>query len=111
MQEPLHYVLALYIWPFWLFRDATLGTSLERWAAYRHNRAQRVHLPVYAWRWSVVSGLFAGAVLAMEVAAKSDPGSAVWRISLIVGALCFVASLTVLLVILAGYLYLGRAEN
>ena len=47
----------LYLWPFWLFRDASRGTGLERAAAYRHNRAQRIYLPGYALKWTVLTAL------------------------------------------------------
>lgn len=42
----------------WLFRDADRGSSLERAAALRHNRAQAKWLPVYIGR-----GLAGGAVV------------------------------------------------
>ena len=40
-----------FLWPFWLFRDATRGDLFARAAAYRHNRSMRVHLPGYMMRW------------------------------------------------------------
>jgi hypothetical protein len=53
----LSQLLFLYVWPFWMFRDASRGTSLERAAAYRHNCEKRIHLPGYIWRWTVLCAL------------------------------------------------------
>ncbi|MBI2802741.1 MAG: hypothetical protein HYX63_21120 [Gammaproteobacteria bacterium] len=47
-------LLYLYIWPFWMFKDVTFGTFMERAAAFRHNQARRVFLPRYMLRWIAV---------------------------------------------------------
>jgi hypothetical protein len=52
---PLSRVLFRYVWPFWLFKDATRGDRYARAAAYRHNRDMRIHLPGYLLRWCLVS--------------------------------------------------------
>ena len=52
---PLSRVLFRYVWPFWLFRDATRGDRYARAAAYRHNRDMRIHLPGYLLRWLLVA--------------------------------------------------------
>lgn len=42
----------------WLFADMTRARNLfERNAAWQHNRRMRCHLPVYLWRWTVLTGL------------------------------------------------------
>src|SRR5687767_15714021 len=48
---PLSLVLFRYLWPFWLFKDASRGDRYARAAAYRHNRSMRVYLPGYLMRW------------------------------------------------------------
>jgi len=52
---PFTHVLFRYVWPFWLFKDATRGDRYARAAAYRHNRDMRIHLPGYLLRWVLVS--------------------------------------------------------
>jgi hypothetical protein len=44
----------------WLFRDASVGTELERAAALRHNRSLSKWLPTYLRRWLVVGAMFLG---------------------------------------------------
>lgn len=48
---PLSLVLFRYLWPFWLFKDASRGDRLARAAAYRHNRSMRIYLPGYLMKW------------------------------------------------------------
>lgn len=50
--EPLWHLVYRYWFWHWLFADTTRGDLLRRAAAWRHNLAQRVHLPVYMRRWS-----------------------------------------------------------
>ena len=49
--EPLWHLLYRYWFWGWLFVDVNKGDLLRRAAAWRHNVAQRVHLPVYMRRW------------------------------------------------------------
>jgi len=46
-----------YLWPFWLFKDASRGDAYARAAAYQHNRRQRVYLPAYLAKWLLVCAL------------------------------------------------------
>lgn len=40
----------------WLFADVNKARNLfERNAAWQHNRRMRRHLPVYLWRWLVLT--------------------------------------------------------
>lgn len=48
---PLSLVLFRYLWPFWLFKDASRGDRMTRAAAYRHNRSMRIYLPGYLMKW------------------------------------------------------------
>ena len=53
MAEPLWHLVYRYWFWGWLFVDVNTGDLLRRAAAWRHNLAQRVHLPVYMRRWCV----------------------------------------------------------
>lgn len=46
-------LLFRYLWPFWLFQDASCGDRYTRAAAYRHNRGMRIYLPGYLLKWSI----------------------------------------------------------
>lgn len=93
------YQLYLYLWPFWLFRDATRGNLLERAAAYRHNREKRVYLPGYAAKWAVLTMLQALLISAFE-ATRALGLAMLWlvaglgttvSVSIVVIALCLAA--------------------
>jgi hypothetical protein len=66
--EPLWQLLYRYWFWGWLFRDASQGDLLRRAAAWRHNVAQRMHLPVYMRRWLALVALSFVAALCLEVA-------------------------------------------
>lgn len=63
--EPLWHLLYRYWFWGWLFVDVNNnGDLLRRAAAWRHNVAQRAHLPVYMRRWcGCLLATFAVAVL------------------------------------------------
>lgn len=46
-----------YFWPFAAYRNAEVGTKLERAAAYRYNRQLARALPAYLNRWLALSCL------------------------------------------------------
>jgi hypothetical protein len=98
---PLPQILFRYVWPFWLFKDATRGDRYARAAAYRHNRDMRIHLPAYLLRWVLVSAA------TLAVAGSCDSVSALlaagWGIA-------FACCLCVLLVTSCIYVYLSRHE-
>ena len=70
-QESLSFLLYLYIWPFWMFKDVSKGNLLEQAAAYRYNREQRVHLPGYIARWSLFCLMGLMTVSALEALAHA----------------------------------------
>jgi hypothetical protein len=50
-----------FLWPFIHFRDVSVGSPLERYQNYRHNRAMRVYLPGFVLKWLLLSAAcFAG---------------------------------------------------
>jgi hypothetical protein len=71
---PFSLVLFRYLWPFWLFRDASHGDRLARAAAYRHNRGMRIYLPGYLMRWTISSIVLL--VCTMSLGAHSTPSAA-----------------------------------
>jgi hypothetical protein len=66
--EPLWQLLYRYWFWDWLFRDASQGDLVRRAAAWRHNVAQRMHLPVYMRRWLALVGLAFLSALVIELA-------------------------------------------
>jgi hypothetical protein len=63
---PFSRVLFRYLWPFWLFRDASSGDRFARAAAYRHNRDMRVYLPGYLMKWMLSSSAALALTMALE---------------------------------------------
>ena len=96
--------LPRYLWPFGRFRDASMGTELERWAAYRYNREQRVHLPQYALNWTLICSFWLANVIYLEPYGRDPAGTWVW-VCYAIAALLFVGSISVLSVIVVGQLY------
>jgi hypothetical protein len=101
-QPPLSSLLYRYWFWEWLFVDMSRARGLcERAAAWRHNVAQRRHLPVYMRRWLVVLAANVGAGALFEKALA-------WMVS----AAAFYASgciaVCVLFVTFVGWLFLGR---
>lgn len=107
---PFSLVLFRYLWPFWLFKDATRGDRMARAAAYRHNRSMRMYLPGYMVKW-----VFSSALAFLFVQASGNTSSqATWDmlgLFTIASAIAFVCSLCVLLLTGYIYLYLERHEN
>lgn len=111
-EMPFSLVLFRYLWPFWLFKDASCGDRMTRAAAYRHNRSMRTYLPGYMLRW-VFSSLLAFAFICLADSVRDAGGSSLHVLSWIVaaGAIAFVASLCVLFMTGYVYLYLDRNES
>ena len=55
--EPFWWLLYRYFWPFAYFRDVTRGLRMERQQNYRHNRAMRVYLPGFVFKWACLTAL------------------------------------------------------
>jgi hypothetical protein len=111
-EMPLSPLLLRYLWPFWLFKDASRGDRYARAAAYRHNRNMRIHLPGYLVRWLL------GSALALTVTAGcgslSGPASAGPDVFALLAACCgvlFACSLCVLFVTSYIYVYLSRNDG
>lgn len=72
---PFSLVLFRYLWPFWLFRDASTGDRVARAAAYRHNRSMRVYLPGYLMKWMLSSSLALAQTVALGSLATHGDGA------------------------------------
>lgn len=112
---PLSLVLFRYLWPFWLFKDASRGDRLARAAAYRHNRSMRIYLPGYLMKWmlscvtafAVTSGFGA---LSTTQASHSVGSLNVFAIIAAGWGIIFTGSLCVLFVTSYIYFYLSRND-
>lgn len=107
---PLSLLLFRYLWPFWLFKNASRGDRLSRAAAYRHNRDMRVYLPGYLLKWAV-STAFAWLVAIEFDSLSSSHVSNAPDMFLIMAAgagMLFACGLCVLSVTAYVYLYLCR---
>jgi hypothetical protein len=109
---PLLQVLFRYVWPFWLFKDATRGDRYARAAAYRHNRDMRIHLPAYLARWVLVSAVTLA--IASGFGALSAPRAGAIDVFALLAAgsgIAFACCVCVLFVTSYIYLYLSRHEQ
>lgn len=111
-EQPLSRILFRYVWPFWLFKDATRGDRYARAAAYRHNRDMRIHLPGYLVRWLLVSA--ATLAVASGFGALSVPHAGAVDVFALLAAglgIAFACCVCVLFVTSYIYLYLSRHEH
>lgn len=105
-EMPLSVVLFRYMWPFWLFKDASRGDRYARAAAYRHNRRMRMHLPGYMVRW-VFGSVLAFALVSLADALAGHAAGASWSLfALLAGAGAIVLACSLCVLLLTGYLYL-----
>ncbi|HEY7642175.1 MAG TPA: hypothetical protein VH814_20755 [Steroidobacteraceae bacterium] len=112
LDPPLSQVLLRYVWPFWLFKDATRGDRYARAAAYRHNRDMRIYLPGYLARWLLVSA--ATLAVASGFSALSPPRAGAVTVFDVLAAgsgVAFACCVCVLFVTSYIYLYLSRHEH
>jgi hypothetical protein len=106
---PLSQLLFRYVWPFWLFKDATRGDRYARAAAYRHNRDMRIYLPGYLMRWMLVSALTLGVVGAFS-SLSTTHASTMFALLAAGSGVVFACCVCVLFVTSCIYLYLSRHD-
>ena len=112
VDPPLSQVLFRYVWPFWLFKDATRGDRYARAAAYRHNRDMRIHLPGYLVRWLLVSAVtFAVASGFGALSVRRSGTIDVFTLLAAGWGIAFACCVCVLCVTSCIYLYLSRHEH
>jgi hypothetical protein len=103
--------------PFWMFRDAQHGTTEQRIANYRHNRAQRNVLPFYMAKWlgmSIcllkVTELLSGLMVSTQ-AQGSNADHLFAALSCMSAGIAFAFSCIVLLMLATSYVYLSCVER
>ncbi len=106
---PLSRLLFRYIWPFWLFKDASRGDRLTRAAAYQHNRAMRVYLPGYLFKWMVTTGLTLGITRLLD-SLSDHSGTADVFVVMAAGTGMFVAC-GICMLLVTGYIYLYLSRH
>jgi hypothetical protein len=102
---PLARQLLIYLDPFALFKDASLGSTRAREVALSYNRAMRWMLVPYIRRWILIAAGCAVLISPAEAAAAQQAAFAIPMAAFAVG--CCIA-LTVVAVTVAVYLLLGR---
>jgi hypothetical protein len=106
---PLSLVLFRFLWPFWLFQDASSGDRYARAAAYRHNRDMRVYLPGYLMKWLLSCALILALASGFESLGASFGGVSI--LSLIAAAFGMVFACGVCVMFVTAYIYLYLSRN
>jgi hypothetical protein len=109
-EMPLSLVLFRFLWPFWLFRDASRGDRYARAAAYRHNRDMRVHLPGYLMKWLLSCALIFALASGFDSLARILGGAQLLSLIAAAFAMAFACGICVLFVTAYIYLYLSRND-
>jgi len=110
--QPFTLVLFRYLWPFWLFRDASSGDRLTRAAAYRHNRSMRVYLPGYLVKWVVSSGVALALTVILGSLSAHEAGALdFFTLSAAVTGSVFACGVCVLAVTASIYCCLSRGDG
>jgi hypothetical protein len=112
---PFSLVLFRYLWPFWLFKDASRGDRVARAAAYRHNRSMRIYLPGYLMKWmfscAATFAVTAGfGSLSSSQAASQASSLDVFAIIAAGWGIIFACSVCVLFITSYVYFYLSRND-
>jgi len=103
LQEPLRSLLYRYWFWEWLFVDMSRIRDVYQWtAAWRHNVAQRRHLPTYMRRWLLVTAANLGVAAVLEKALAAMLSAAFFYTNGCI-AVC------VLTVTFVGWVFLGAA--
>ena len=106
----LSLLLFKYLWPFWMFKDASRGDRFVRAAAYRHNRGMRIYLPSYLVRWTVSCLVWLGIVCLLSAGAGAQPSLLVVDLMAAVSGVVFACAVCVLVATTYVYLYLTHVE-
>jgi hypothetical protein len=109
-EMPLSLVLFRFLWPFWLFHDASSGDRYARAAAYRHNRDMRVYLPGYLMKWMLSCTLVLAVASGLDSLARSLGGVSILSLIAAACAMMFACGVCVLFITAYIYLYLSRNE-
>ncbi|MET0986273.1 MAG: hypothetical protein ABW034_12790 [Steroidobacteraceae bacterium] len=108
---PFWLVMARYLSPFWLFRDASRGDWLTRAAAYRHNRSMRTYLPSYMGKWAFQAALALCLTFVFDSLAMPErPRFGVYVLFAAGSGIAFACCLCMLFIMAYAYLYLARHD-
>jgi hypothetical protein len=110
-ETSLSRLLFRYLWPFWLFKDASRGDRLARAAAYRHNRSMRAYLPGYLMRWLFGSGATLAITAGFGSLSRAHDRLDVFGLLAAGWGIVFACSLCVLFTTSYIYLYLSQQES
>ncbi len=111
---PLSVVLFRYLWPFWLFQDASRGNRCDRAAAYQHNRDMRIHLPGYLLKWMLSCTLCLGVTFGLDSLAAQMAQPHAWNVWALMAAGCgmiFACGICILVLTTYIYIYLSRKSR
>lgn len=109
-RAPLSLVMARYLSPFWLFRDATRGDRLAQAAAYRHNRSMRGYLPSYMRKWAFQAALALLLTFVFDSLTHGSPRLDLYVLFAVAAGIAFACCLCMLLIMGYAYLYLARHD-
>jgi hypothetical protein len=111
---PFSLVLFRYLWPFWLFKDASRGDRVARAAAYRHNRSMRIYLPGYLMKWMFSCAATFAVTAGFDSLSPSQASQAssldVFAIIAAGWGIIFACSVCVLFITSYVYFYLSRND-
>ena len=111
---PFLLVLFRYLWPFWLFKDASRGDRVTRAAAYRHNRSMRIYLPGYLMKWMFSCAATFAVTAGFDSLSPSQASQAssldVFAIIAAGWGIIFACSVCVLFITSYVYFYLSRND-
>lgn len=111
---PLSLVLFRYLWPFWLFKDASRGDRMTRAAAYRHNRSMRIYLPGYLMKW-MFSCVTAFAITAgfgsLSPAQAAGPTGSLDVFAIIAAGWGIIFACSVCVLFITSYIYFYLSRN
>jgi hypothetical protein len=107
-QMPFSLVLFRYLWPFWLFKNASAGDRYARAAAYRHNRNMRIYLPGYLMKWLCQCVIALALTTTLGSSARAS-GTSFMSVMAAGAGVMFACGVTVLFI--TGYIYLYLSRN
>jgi hypothetical protein len=110
-EMPLSIVVFRFLWPFWLFQDASRGTHFDRAAAYRHNRDMRIYLPGYLLKWLLSSALIFAVTVGVDSLATQMAQSNVLVWMAAGCGMMFACGICVLFMTAYIYVYLSRHDR
>lgn len=103
---PFSQILFRYLWPFWLFKNASTGDRYARSAAYLHNRRMRVYLPGYLMKWLCTCVIAFGLTTLLGTQSARTPG--LLSVMAAGAGVAFACGVSVLFTTAYVYLYLSR---